>query len=991
MVRLLSVVARPSTRRPGLVLAVLALLTVAFAGAATNLSMETDLAEFGRDGSEVVQGLDRVRGEFDRGQAAVQVIVDAGPGGNVVTPDGLAVVVDAERALLDELEGELRRDADGDPRLLSPVRALAEGLEAEGTSVEEAEREQLTTALRRTAEASPELELLFSSDRDLEDGRARGVTVLAQLDPDLDTGERVAAAQRLQDRLGIGEDELATDTAGVTVAVASPELTNEALQAETQREAPVLLGLALLVVIAVLWLLLRSTFDVAVGLVGLAATIVWTFGLIALTGPEMLGWLGPLSQVGVVVPVLVVGLGIDYAVHLVARYREQRSKGQEPQEAATTAMGTVGAALVLATVATAVGFGVTGTAPLSVIADFGVFTAIGVVSAFLVMGSLVPAARVLRDRRRPAGRDGTVRELDVARVMRVPARLAVQRPVPALALGGLLLAGSLWAAGDLDTSFDRDDFIPADSGIGELSALQQELFDGELTEATYVLVDGDLGDPAVLDALAASHERLADVDHVRSDTAGRPQATSLVTLLEGLPDGGDTPDGDLEATYERLGEQHGEDLDRLLRPDLRATVVELRTNGGDGAAPRLAAQLHEAFEPVRDAGADTVVTSDALIIAEMADDLREFQARSIVITLLAVLALLAGYYALAHRRPMLGVVAMIPSVTSAALLLGTMGVLDLSFDAMTATLTAIAVGIGVPYGVHVTNRFEEDLARCGDADEACGATLATTGGALVGSALTTFAAFAVLSFSGLALIGRMGLLGAAGITYALLAAVAIQPAALVLWARRAVRRDARSADGDGHAHQEGETSGPPGAMSAGTLAARPALDGPARDGSGSWDLHIEDPRFAPCRVRVERHEGHVGVRSVQIDARPGEALTPDDGRQVPLDALIRLSLTYATTLRAEPGSGNGAHRAPDGGGATTGPGLGRRAVANSDGAAKRRLTDEHLARVAQRHGHATEHGFPPVRHVAEEFGVARSTASRWVAAARRRGLLDDDT
>jgi uncharacterized protein len=896
VIRLLSAVARPSTRRPVLVLTVLALLTVAFAAAATNLSMETDLAEFGRDDSEIVQGADRVRDEFDRGQAAVQVIVDAGPGGNVLTADGLAVLADAEEAMRVELDGQLRRDADGDPRILSPLRAMDEALAAQEVTLEEAGREQLSGAVHRMAEARPELELLLSRDRELEEGRARGVTALAQLDAGLDTEERVAAAERLQERLGLGEDELTARTAGLTVAVASPELTNEALQDETQREAPVLLGLALLVVIAVLWLLLRSTFDVLVGLAGLAATIVWTFGMIALTGPEVLGWLGPLSQVGVVVPVLVVGLGIDYAVHLLARYREQRAAGEDPRTAATTAMGTVGAALVLATVATAVGFGVTGLAPLSVIADFGVFTAIGVVSAFLVMGSLVPAARVLRDRRRPAGGDGTVRELDVARVMRAPARLAVRRPVLALVLAGLLVGASLWAASDLDTSFDRDDFIPADSSIGELSALQQELFDGELTEATYVLVDGDLRDPAVLDALVASHERLAEVDHVRSDSGGRPQATSIATLLEAAPDGA-APDGDLAETYGRLGEELGDELDRVLRPDLRATVVELRTNGGDGAAPQLATELHDAFQPVRDAGAQTVVTSDALIIAEMADDLREFQARSIAITLLAVLALLAGYYTLAHRRPMLGVVAMIPSVTSAALLLGTMGLLDLSFDAMTATLTAIAVGIGVPYGVHVTNRFEEDLARCGDADEACRVTLSTTGGALVGSALTTFAAFAVLSFSGLALIGRMGLLGAAGITYALAAAVAVQPAALVLWARRVVRRARTSTDGGGTAAPE-LAAGRPGTPPVGTVVARPAAESASHNGVRSWDLHIDDPRFAPCRVRIEQHDGHVGVRSVQIEARPGEALTPVTGRQLPIDALIRLSLTYATTLRS---------------------------------------------------------------------------------------------
>ena len=781
MSRLLSVLARPSIRRPKLTLAVLAVLTMAFAAAATNLVMETDLAEFGREDSEIVQGLDRVRDEFDRGGAGLQVVVDAGPDGDVLTPEGLAALQAAEQALLTELDEQLFRDVDGAPRVLSPRPALVDALAHAGATVGEADGTQIGAAARAATDARPELAGLFSVDRDLDKGRARAVTLVTQLDPELTTEERVAAAERLQERLGIEEGTLSADLDGVTVAVSSPEVTNDALQAETQGEAPLLLGLALLAVIAVLWLLLRSTFDVLVGLMGLLATVVWTFGAVALTGPEVLGWLGPLSQVGVVVPVLVVGLGIDYAVHLIARYREQRASGQAPDAAAATATRTVGAALVLATVATAVGFAATGLAPLSVIADFGIFTAIGVVSALLVMGTLVPAARVLRDRR-AAGGDRQVRELDVARVMDGPVRLAVRHPLVTLAVSVLVVAGALWAASDLDSSFDRGDFIPAGSEIGDLHDLQQELFDGELTEATYVLVDGDLADPAVLEALEASQRRLADVEHVRTDVDGRPQATSLVSLLERLP-GAQDGAGDPTVRHEQLREQLGAEVDRVLRDDLQATVVELRTNGGDGAAPRLAEELRDAFAPMREAGARTTVTSDALVIAEMADDLRDFQTQSIVITLLAVLALLAGYYTLAHRRPMLGVVAMIPSVTSAALLLGTMGLLDLSFDAMTATLTAIAVGIGVPYGVHVTNRFEEDLARCVDADAACRATLHTTGGALAGSALTTFAAFAVLSFSGLALIGRMGLLGAAGITFALVAAVVVQPAALVLWAR----------------------------------------------------------------------------------------------------------------------------------------------------------------------------------------------------------------
>jgi uncharacterized protein len=974
MIRLLSVLARPSSRRPGVVVAVLTVITVAFGLAAAQLTMETDLAEFGDDDSEIVQGLDRVRDEFDRGEAALQVIVDAGPDGDVLTPGGVAALADVERAISEELEEVVRRDEAGAPRVLSPTAALVDVLESDGASLAEADATQVGVAGARVMDSQPQLAGLFSADRDADKGRARAATVLAQLDPQLDTDARVDAAERLRERLGIEGGELAGDLDGFTVAVSSPELTNEALQNETQSEAPVLLLLALLAVIAVLSLLLRSVFDVLVGLAGLAATLAWTFGAIALLGPEMLDVLGPLSQVGVVVPVLVVGLGIDYAVHLSARYREQRSTGEAAGLAAATAMRTVGAALVLATVATAAGFAVTGLAPLSVIADFGIFTAIGVVAAFIVMGGLVPAARVLRDRGRGASAALTVRDLDVGRLLVAPLRLAVHHPVATLAVGALLAGGSLLAASDLDTSFDRDDFIPDDAAIGELHALQQQLFDGELTEATYVLVDGDLADPDMLAALRDAHQRLEDVEHVRTDANGRPQATSLVTLLDRLPDEiQQLPD--LEERYDRLAEQAGDDLDRLLRPDRQAATVELRTNGGDGAAPQLAGQLHDAFAPVRDAGGQTLITSDALIIAEMADDLRDFQLRSIAITLLVVLALLATYYGIAHRRPLLGAIAMIPSVTSAALLLGTMGLLDISFDAMTATLTAIAVGIGVPYGVHVTNRFEEDLSRCQDPDDACETTLRTTGGALVGSALTTFAAFAVLSFSGLALIGRMGLLGAAGITFALAAAVILQPAALVLWARRHDRRASRQPVPAGMVSLPPAEHVGPAALPTANDQRRPAPAHQHKDASDSWELVIDDPRYASCRIGLHHRNGGVAVHSLRIQARPGTALTPHHTRQLPLDAMLELALSYTVTLEPADGDPTQAHD---------------HAASPTTSHAKpgrRRLTDDHLAEVARHHEHATAVGVSPAVHIAQEYAVARSTATRWITEARRRNLL----
>lgn len=51
------------------------------------------------------------------------------------------------------------------------------------------------------------------------------------------------------------------------------------------------------------------------------------------------------------------------------------------------------------------------------------------------------------------------------------------------------------------------------------------------------------------------------------------------------------------------------------------------------------------------------------------------------------------------------------------------------------------------------------------------------------------------------------------------------------------------------------------------------------------------------------------------------------------------------------------------------------------------IYDDHLRRVSAVYRHAAERGEPPLRAVVREFDRPRSTASRWIAAARQRGYL----
>jgi predicted RND superfamily exporter protein len=150
------------------------------------------------------------------------------------------------------------------------------------------------------------------------------------------------------------------------------------------------------------------------------------------------------------------------------------------------------------------------------------------------------------------------------------------------------------------------------------------------------------------------------------------------------------------------------------------------------------------------------------------------------------------YYWIDLRRPFLGVVTIFPVI---AIVMGTylgMSLLEIPLNPVTATLTGIAIGIGVPFVIHVTNRFREALDKDSNPLSAITTTLKTTGGSLFGSAFTTMAGFGILTTSTLKPFQQMGQVVLVSIGFALVASILILPTLLVLWANYHNKKTAKS-------------------------------------------------------------------------------------------------------------------------------------------------------------------------------------------------------
>lgn len=792
MYAVLSSIARLTSDRPRSVLAVLAVVTVVLGGFAGNQRTDTELTAFATD-SELAATLDRVQGEFAAGGSSLQVIVDAGEGGNVLDADGVRGALAVEQAVADSGADF----GDQDPTVQSFGSLVSVALAAQNLDVDTASSAEIEAAAALVMET--EAAQLVSSD--LDGGQARAGLVVVTFPASM-SDARVDDAS-----LELAEVIDGVDVSGVDVSSFNGAIMGDALQAEAEQEMPRLLGLSMLLILGILLFQYRTFSDVLIGLVGLVTSIVWMTGLAVLLGPGYLGLVGPFSQMAMIVPVLLVGLGIDYAIHLTSRYREEQSHGQGPARSASMAVRTVGGALVLATLTTIVGFLTNLFSPLPPIADFGVFTAVGVLGAFIVMTTLVPATRNLLDSRTGARRRRSRPQRSDSGLSAIISRTAVvAQRLPRVALGVALVisVAAAGAASQVGTTFSQDDFVPEDSDIGRLLDRTETLFGGGLTETTYAVIDGDLTDPEVANTQLEVTDRLADTPGVRM-AAGSAQVTSPAGLVASLADsdpafaeqaaslgydpaGGFAADADVAGLYDLARTAAPSRATQVIDEEGTAGVIAVDTTVGQEGAEALADDLAADLAPLADAGVDLSITSEPLVIDESLDALTDSQTQGIVITLVAAMLLLTAYYGVNDRKPLLGVITMVPSIAVVSWVLGTMWLLGISFNVMTAMVASLGIGIGVPFGIHVTHRFLEDRRRYDTIDEAISHTVTHTGGAMAGSAATTAAGFGVLMLAQLTPMQQFGIIVAITIVYSFVAAILVQPACLKLWGEHRARR-----------------------------------------------------------------------------------------------------------------------------------------------------------------------------------------------------------
>lgn len=710
-------IAEGSEKRPKVVITAVVVVTIVLGLGMARIETETDMMTFLPEGKESVQVTLEFIDIFG-GQNYETILVK----GDVTSPEGIQEIV--------ALEEEIR----GIPGFALSVDSYIDLLKAQPIP------EEMIPAAVTTPEAQQMLSQVLTPD-----GKAALIQVRVNPDYEGDIKEYIDVISK--------ERTLDVSYTGMLTQA-------EDMLSTMDKDNMVLLPVAAVLIVLVLFLTYRKFSDVALPFLIISVSVIWVLGIMGYTGIKF-------SNMFVAIAPLIFGVAVAYSVHMLTRYYEERMNGENAAAAAVTSIKTVGMAVLLTAVTTAFGFGSFGISELPPLRNFGLILVLGIMFNFLLVVTLMPSLLVLRD----TGKSEKKRVSKVNKFLDAVALFALKKRKAVLAIAGVTAVVCIAFVPSISTTISYDDMLPEDVETISTQKEIAELF-GDTGEALVIMVEGDVVGTYQDVVMLENDIRVLDI----KNESGTRMVTDVFSYADVLA----MMQGNVETAL--LDPQSAAIIGQTLviqpeHPDyLKKGLVLVLVNAHTDQDAR------EVTGAVRDICAEypSLTLRVGGAPALMGDILEGMQSTQINTTLLALILSLIVVSLLFKSVP-LGTFTMIPVILAIAWEFGVLKLTGWNLDLFTIMVSALIIGLGIDFSIHVVHRCREEFEKTKNADISLENTVLHVGKALASATATTAGAFLVLAFSSMPVMTRFGSLVAVVIILSFLAALFVLPSVLTFY------------------------------------------------------------------------------------------------------------------------------------------------------------------------------------------------------------------
>jgi len=504
--------------------------------------------------------------------------------------------------------------------------------------------------------------------------------------------------------------------------------------------------IVLLIITLVLFITLRSVKSTLLTMAVVLFSVVWVFGLMAALNI-------PIYAVSTMIPVMLIAIGVAYAVHLYSHL--QLFLRKNPDASKKIAIGDMlkymWKPVLMTSITTAVGFISLLTSEVFPIKYFGLFTAFGVLIAMILSLVLIPAGIMIfglpktkKAKKKEANKDFALAYNFAALILkRKSVSIIITAVIIILSVIGMQ---KIWINSSFLDKFEKD------SDIALTDKFVNDHFAG--TTSLNLILDSDgendvFKNPEVLKLTDQMQSRLVnELDVVGNSFSLTDYLKRMNKVMNADNEKFNTiPDSqDMIAQYLLLYEMSGdpENLNRVVDYNYSKLNVTFQLKSDNSKAINSAIEIIDTYtDEFKKYGIDVNYAGSGYKGLIFSDLILEGQIKSIVLSLLIVIILLS----LMFKNWKIGLIGSVPIIITSLISFGLMGFLNIPLNTTTALLSSIAIGIGIDYAVHFIEQYRLNAADSDDQLLIAQKTMAHSGRAISFNAIVVIAGFLVLVFS----------------------------------------------------------------------------------------------------------------------------------------------------------------------------------------------------------------------------------------------------
>jgi hydrophobe/amphiphile efflux-3 (HAE3) family protein len=733
-------IAKLLVKRPRTVLLAYTLITLLVGFQATNIYMESDLTSFLPESDPTVQLWQKMDEEFQIGSTII-IYVEAD---DIRDPE---VLKEMDRVSSSPLVNKFESDKGKHDGIFS-VKSLAQYIKEEnakpvvpggigGTGTNEIPDDKNLIFNYMSRFTIQEIKgKLYTNTYDV-------AVILLQLSEDADYNQIQNNVEEAIARRGTFYSEM---TVTGTIAV------ENAMRDSSMEYFRTIFIIAIILVSVVLFFFQRTFKGIIIALLPTAFSIALTFGILGIIQPQ-------LTLLSISIVALLLGLGVDYSVHMMNRFAEEQST-KDDIERTEIILKTTGKAILLSTITTMIGFASLMISSMSPIVVFGFGCSIGILFAFFSTMLLTPSLSVILKYKKDGSIPNWSKFADI--ILNNKSRIIIIAVF--FALMSLIVLPQ--------TKTDVNYFELAPEGLPEIEKLIEysDNFGGANFNA--ILIETEPQGLTYPETIEAIYEMEIEM---------RKNGINLYSIADEIKELNDIlQQNDIVAS---LSEFAGVDevifdliaQEGLVDEDFSKTIILVYIPSGVSMEI-----IEEKVNIVNNIARNTMIPHNGYVSEVTGQDainvainkkLSDEQTRSMIIAILLVLAALI----LIFRSSILGFLTMIPVAFVLMWEPGFLVAFNIPLNVITISIASIMIGIGIDYGVHITHRVKEEMNEGYSKSDATKIAIERTGLSLVEAASTTIAGISSIFFVAIAALQEFAIVIILMTAFSCIAAALILP------------------------------------------------------------------------------------------------------------------------------------------------------------------------------------------------------------------------